>query len=217
MGETSRERIVEPVEGSGGFEGGDDAADDEQGGGGQESVLRESGNRGGLRRLIGPGGFGNEQAGSFGRNAGFEEPARDLVIMQAGHVNDDGGFRGEADGGEDGRVRGAGECGEENVEGDASIGEGNSRGSGGSKGGGDAGNNFEIDGGDAESADFLCGAAEEKRIATLEADNDVVLSGGRDEKRIDVVLREETETPAFANVDAGGGRRNETEDRFTDE
>ncbi len=218
MASGSLDGVLEEIPCCGGIEGGrDDAADDEQGGSGERGEIREGGDGGGVLRLTGARGFRENEDGRIGRNGGVLQPVRDFGIVGAGHVDDDRGFGGDADAGEELGFGRAGEGREENVGRQAAIGEGEFCGGGGGKGGGDAGNDFKRDVGSAQGFDFFGGAAKEERVATFEADDDFVLTGGVEEKRVNVLLGEEAEAGAFADVDALGGGGDEIEDFRRDE
>ena len=103
------------------------------------------------------------------------------------------------------------------MRGKAAIGEGNTCSGGGGERRGDTGNHFKFDASCAESLNFFGGAAEEQRVATLEANNDLVLCGGSNEERVDVVLREQSDAATFADVDAFSSWRDESKDFGADE
>jgi hypothetical protein len=65
--------------------------------------------------------------------------------------------------------------------------------------------------------DFFGGAAKEERVAALEADDGRVFLGRGNEERVDVVLGEETEAAALADVDELRGWRDQGEDFGADE
>jgi hypothetical protein len=148
--------------------------------------------------LIGVGGFGDYEDGCVGRHSGVLEPAGDLGVVGAGHVDDYRGVGCQTNAGEELGFRGAGEGGEEDVGREAAISERNFCGCGCAEGGGDAGDDFEIDFGFAEGLDFFGGAAEEERVASLQADYDFVFGGVGEEEGVDVLLGEKAEAGAFA-------------------
>ena len=79
-------------------------------------------------------------------------------IIRTGHVDDDGGFGGNAEKRENMRLGRPGVGAEKNVRGEAAVGKGDLRGGGGTEGGRDAGNDFDIDMRGAERSDFFGGA-----------------------------------------------------------
>ena len=68
----------------------------------------------------------------------------------------------------------------------------------------------------AQIVDFLLGAAEEQRVAPLEAHDDPMLPGGVGQALVDEVLRGRVPAAALADRDLLGARR-EREDRLRDE
>jgi hypothetical protein len=207
-----------PVEsGSEILDRGDDAADDEEGGGGEWGEVGEGSDGGDVLGFVGAGGFGEDADGSFGRDGSVLEPGGDFGVIGAGHVDDDRGFGGEADAREELRFGRTGKRGEKDVGGEAAIGERKFGGGRGSERGGDAGDDFEGNVGGAKGFDFFGGAAEEERVASFEADDGLMFVGGGNEERVDVVLGEEAEAGAFADVDELGGSGDESEDFGGDE
>jgi len=138
-------------------------------------------------------------------------------VIRTGHVDDDGGFGGNAEKRENMRLGRPGVGAEKNMRGEAAVGKGDLRCGSGTEGGRDAGNDFEIDMRGAESSDFFGGAAEQERVAALEANNGGVFLRRGDEQGVDFVLREKTEAAAFADIDALRGSGDELEDCGADE
>ena len=183
----------------------DDTADDEKSGSGERFAIAERGDGGDVSGLIGLRSFGDNLAGSFEDEAGIGKPAGDFGIVGAGHVDDDSGVWSNRSAGEGAGVFGAGEGGEEDARGDATIGERDLRGGGGCEGGRDAGDDFEGNVVGTEGVDFFGGPAEEERVAAFETDDDFVMGCTVDEERVDVRLSEKTKAGTLADVDALGG------------
>jgi hypothetical protein len=103
------------------------------------------------------------------------------------------------------------------VGGHAAIGKRNASSRGSAESGGNAGNELEVDASGAQGLDFFGGTAEQERVATLETNDDLVFCGGSDQERVNVVLGEEPDTAALADVDAFGGGRDKGKDFGADE
>lgn len=218
IGGGSIERVEEKIVGGASGPGrGGYAADKEEGGGWEWEKFGQAGDSGGVLGLIDVRGLGDDKDGSVGGDSGVLEPSGNFGVIGTGHVNDDRGFGGQADAGKEAGFGGAGKGGEENVRGKAAIGERNFRGGGGAECGGDAGDDFEGNVGFAQGLELFGGAAEKERVASLEADDDFVFGGVGEEERIDVLLGEEAEAGALADVNAFGGGGNEVENFRADE
>ena len=88
------------------------------------------------------------------------------------------------------------------------VGQRAANGSGRGKGGGDAGNNLKWNAGFGQRGHLFGGAAEDKRIAALEADDAAAGAGVLDHQRVDFFLRDGLHAAALAHIDdLGGGRR----------
>src|SRR5258708_34365976 len=81
----------------------------------------------------------------------------------------------------------------------------------------DAGNNFEFDAGLAQSFHLFAGAAENERIAALEADNLQAQQRVLNHQRVDLRLADALAAKAFADVVDFGRRWNEGEDFRADQ
>ena len=154
--------------GEGGLGGGGDAAEHRGGGGGVEAAVAER--AGDLREAMEPH-VEDQRAGEAG---------------QRGVVEDGVGLGGVFVTGDEGDRRGVLAVSER----DAGVGPGGD-------GGGDAGDDFEGDARLGESGGFFAPAAEDQRVAPLEADDGLSGAGGGDDVVDDLALLEGAGGPAF--------------------
>jgi hypothetical protein len=170
-----------------------------------------------MRRLVPLRSFGDDLARHVWRETGVQKPLRDFVVLRARHIDYNSCFGSKRESSEGAGVGGTGKRGEDDVGSDTAVGKGDFRGGGGAERSRNTWHDFEIDGGFAESLDFLGGAAEEHRVATFETDDNFVRSSGGDEERVDVALRQQTEASALADINELGVRQCEIEDLRADE
>ena len=104
--------------------------------------------------------------------------------------------------------------GEDHIGRTVAAGERAADGGGCSEGGGDAGNNLKGHTGFGERGHLLCGAAEEERIAALEAYDNAPRLCQLDHQRVDLLLRDALHAAALAHVDDFGDRRGQCKNRL---
>jgi hypothetical protein len=80
-----------------------------------------------------------------------------------------------------------------------------------------AGDNIEIDASVAEGLHLFRGAAENQRVATLEANDDFVARGVGDQQSVDFFLGQQLPAAALTNVDDLGAARDSLQHFAADE
>ena len=168
--------------------------------------------------LCGAGDIGDEKTRRFAGKARGGQFCGEKVETLSGHIENQrcvGGYAGVPVGV---LFFGAAMIADENeFRSDRALGESDFRNGGYGGRCGDAGNNLEGYVGFAESANFVLNAAEDQRVAALETNDRVTVTGRVDHALVDFVLRNIFCATALAYVVDGGARGKQIEDLGRDE